>query len=176
MSLTTSIYFLDHINPYETFHQANLILGNEAPIVLESHRKAFPGDYVGLNIPSHQLPGIRLHANFTEHFPLATKEVYDRMVPDYLVYPACWSRLTMDVSYDYRDGEGGAVTATGKFLVGMHEFLSERGVGMMWREYNMTRPKQGLGGLQEFFELAESQQEWFDKEVLPKYEAMFTKD
>ncbi len=171
MGLSTTLYFLEPVDKHEVFSLANSLMGNIDPDVIE-YTASEENDLVTLtNQPSRILPAWVI-AKFRNHLPLYAFDYYEDGT---LISPECWGTLEFRTNWDYSDLSGGPLELHARLLNGINQWAQNNMVKVNWRYHDDMNPIPANEGLEDFFTWGDRKIAWFNNEVLPKYEAMFSR-
>lgn len=187
MTLNTTIYILDPVNPHDVFNFGNFLLGNGENVYrpggslgnvryseVKNSEWSEPGVVNIYNNIGQGFPAI-LDCSYREDAPLWEEDTYDVEdlseygggISSYLISPACYMSLSFDTGYGYRDDLGGASNLHARYLVDLYKWLQKKNVRIRWQNEFTGEIHDGIDGLDKFFVGGDKAESWFENEVMP---------
>lgn len=155
MTLSTDIYVLDKIDPMEVFNYCNTeLLGVTEPRFSDGESTWDKGTRRIMNAPGQGLNAWLTVSASLDGSPLHREDVYedDDDLEDgpYLMSPKTYLTINFDTGYSYKDEYGGCETLHRRYIENLHDWLSEKGIAIRWRDEFTGDIHDGLNGLKGF--------------------------
>lgn len=154
MSRETSIYLMQKTDIQELFDFCNSLMGavnpqytstqNEAGYI--SYRNAWDqGLPAALSVLTHADHDVNEEPYYDELYEEDYAECDDPEPT--MLEPACAMTISFDTTFGYRDEFGGADSLHGRYIIALHNWLSEKGIAIKWREEYTREIHDGLDNI-----------------------------
>lgn len=183
MTLNTSIYILDEVDPMEVYNFVNKhLLKVTNPITLHRPYKDWSKDKGYTEHPDIMDLDNEVGQGFDAWYMSKYRKSGEPLYPEdhyedwsvgeddeedlHLTNPACFMELSFDTAYGYVSKVGGCSQLHTTYIIALHDWLEAKGVRIKWQNEFTGEIHDGLDGLEEFGTSGEDARKWF-KSIMP---------